>query len=404
MKGPKASLTAADGESDPGKSAGDERSSIEGPTGKWAVRSFPEMTSTQSSVLRLNTGGMAARLSHLCFFCPAFVEPRKPEGLTRRPPNEYASPHSATAQTRSERRLATTPQETKRQRDAVPAWRFSVPGSRAPMTGGKPSSFGQIRGSRRSKEREVVCPRLDGGRGDVKTRVTQLIETRISEQTLPRHGLLSGLVITWGSALLFPLAAWVGLNTLRLFGTGNSAPLVQAFTVSVILMAAHKLESYFQREFDVCPVYASMRATVAKEGPARGLFISFCGAFVAMLGVTAVMALASPWTMVIFAVWIAHGLHELHHLGKSLARRSYYPGTVTGLLFTAWQGAVFLPAWLAETPLNFQLSQYVTWGYFALCPALLMAFYLEDKKWLSNLGWQRGALNAAAETPNLNLP
>ncbi len=80
------------------------------------------------------------------------------------------------------------------------------------------------------------------------------------------------------------------------------------------------------------------------------------------------------------SVWLAQGLHEIHHLGKTIARRRYYPGLISALLFTAVIDLAFFPNWYAALNVGSQLGFY---AYYAVQPLVLLAFYLEDRKWFT---------------------
>lgn len=124
---------------------------------------------------------------------------------------------------------------------------------------------------------------------------------------------------------------------------------------------------------------------MARPGGARiraaALFVGFVTTFLGMMGVAWALLLGGPWPLLLLGVWVAQGAHEWHHLGKSLARRAYYPGTVTGVLFVVVVGLWYFPAWSAALALDSWIL--VAWG--AAQPVFLALFYLEDRAWLRKL-------------------
>ncbi len=85
------------------------------------------------------------------------------------------------------------------------------------------------------------------------------------------------------------------------------------------------------------------------------------------------------------SAWVAQGVHELHHLGKTLASRRYYPGTISSLLFVASIDFLFFPVWLEH--LNLRSGALFNFFY-GIQPILVLAFALEHAHWLKRGGRQ----------------
>lgn len=209
------------------------------------------------------------------------------------------------------------------------------------------------------------------------------MNTAMTTPELPRNGLLSGMLLTWGGAIL---AVGVGLflpeQAARL-STHPPDALILGLGVTVALMAAHKAESWLLGEFDRCPVYLNLgRGSSWQRAPRRSFFVGFVGTLLGMLALVTLVMWGRAWPMLLLFIWMAQGQHELHHLGKSIAERRYYPGTVSGLAFAAGVDALIVPGWLANAGLPAAWLQ--AWvGAHAL---VLGAFVLEHQRWLGRGG------------------
>lgn len=198
------------------------------------------------------------------------------------------------------------------------------------------------------------------------------------ETTLPSNGLLSGMVLTWGTAAL-ALTLGVASPTLTApFDRLPSPALLDAFGLTVVLMLVHKVESYLTAEFDHCPVYLTAARASWATDVRRVNFVVFVGTLLAMLMVLYLVMLGGRWPLLLLTVWLAQGLHEWHHAAKSLAQRSYYPGTATGLCFVALMQALFFPAWADAVA----LPEGWRWTYAAAQPLVFLGFFLEHRVWL----------------------
>jgi hypothetical protein len=195
----------------------------------------------------------------------------------------------------------------------------------------------------------------------------------------PKAGLLSGMAVTWITA---SIALGVGLFVPSLhpiFAGTASLRLQNLLLISIGLMVAHKIESYYTREFDHCPVYLSLKQAGWARDPRQAVFVTFCSVFLALMIVIALAMRGPPWLLLLPAVWCAQGLHEMHHFAKSLARRSYYSGTATGLCFVLFIDLVFFPAYVGELGID---GAALRWAFYLAQPPLFAAFVVEDLRWL----------------------
>jgi hypothetical protein len=200
----------------------------------------------------------------------------------------------------------------------------------------------------------------------------------LDETALPGNGMLSGMVLTWGTAIVV-LAAGLGSEEVR---AGFDRPLAPAvldgFGLTILFMLIHKVESYLTGEFDQCPVYLTAARASWATDVRRVNFVVFVGTLLTMMTVLYLVLLGGHWPLLLLAIWLAQGQHEWHHAAKSLAQRSYYPGTVTGLLFVASVQGLFFPAWAEAVGLGsgWRLA------YVAVQPLIFLCFYLEHRAWL----------------------
>ena len=97
--------------------------------------------------------------------------------------------------------------------------------------------------------------------------------------TIPKHGLMSGMIVpAITAAIVLPLAALS--STFRSYFDAPLTPAFQwAFFASVLLMALHKVESFWAGEYDHCPVYVSQNS----DNPRKAVFLAFCPIFIGML-------------------------------------------------------------------------------------------------------------------------
>jgi hypothetical protein len=189
------------------------------------------------------------------------------------------------------------------------------------------------------------------------------------------------MAITWVTALS---AVGTGLLLPSLHPVFAGAPsirLANFLLASVAVIAAHKVESYVTREFDQCPVYLGIDTAPWAPSVRQAAFVVFCSVFLGLLLLVALVIRGGPWPMLALAVWAAQGLHELHHAAKSVARRAYYPGTATAVLFVLFMDLGFVPAYVAELALGSGVRGVIL-AYWLSQPLVFLAFWLEDLAWL----------------------
>jgi hypothetical protein len=199
----------------------------------------------------------------------------------------------------------------------------------------------------------------------------------------PKNGLLSGMLLPGLAAgVVLPLAL-LSSSFRSHFSAALSPQLQFAFFASVVAMALHKVESFLFAEYDHCPVYLTNDRAPWAQNPRKAVFLAFCPIFIGMLFFACLAVFGPPWHLILITVWLGQGLHEFHHLGKSLARGRAYPGIVTSILFVGVMCLGVFPLWheavLGERGVVFYL-------FYSALPYVLLAFYLEDRRWLARGG------------------
>lgn len=198
--------------------------------------------------------------------------------------------------------------------------------------------------------------------------------------TLPKNGPLSGMLLTGlAAAITLPLAIFSpGFRSH--FETPLSRELLGVFFVSAVLMALHKLESFWFEEYEQCPVYVTSGETPWAHNPRKAVFLGFVPTFIGMLFVTCLAFLGPPWHLIVLTVWLGQGAHELHHVAKSLSRGRLYPGSVTSILFVGVMWLGLFPLWHDAV---FAARGLAFYGTYAALPLVVLAFFLEDRKWIA---------------------
>lgn len=191
---------------------------------------------------------------------------------------------------------------------------------------------------------------------------------------------MSGMIIpALAAAAVLPFGFFSA--TFRSHFTAALTPSFQGvFLISIVLMALHKLESFWFGEYDQCPVYATTAQAEWAQNPRKAVFLTFVPTFLGMMMMAFLAFLGPPWHLIILTVWLGQGAHELHHTGKSLARARLYPGIFTSVLFVGVMSFGLFPLWHDAVVGARGLLFY---GYYALLPIVLLGFYLEDRKWIS---------------------
>ena len=166
------------------------------------------------------------------------------------------------------------------------------------------------------------------------------------------------------------------------FRSHFEAPMSERFQLmffaSLILMALHKAESFWFAEFDQCPVYLSQPT----DNPRKALFMGFVPTFVGMTFLLFLGFLGPPWHLIVLTVWLGQGVHELHHLGKSLARKRSYPGVVTSVLFVLVMSFGLFPLWHDAV---IGARGLIFYAYYAALPLVFLGFYFEDRRWIARV-------------------
>jgi hypothetical protein len=188
------------------------------------------------------------------------------------------------------------------------------------------------------------------------------------------------MAVTWLTALGALVVGFALPSLHPIFSGAPSRRLLDLLLISIGIMALHKLESFYAREFDHCPVYLSLQRAWWACEPRQAVFVTFCSVFLALMLVVALAMRGAPWLLLLPAIWSAQALHEIHHLGKSLARRGYYSGAISAVLFVAFMDVFFVPEYSSLLALDGRAARL---AFYAFQPLLLLAFWVEDRRWLA---------------------
>lgn len=193
----------------------------------------------------------------------------------------------------------------------------------------------------------------------------------------PSNGLLSGMIITWLSVVGILFWGIFFPSWMTPFFVNPSPEFLNAFLVSIIIMAIHKYESFYFEEYNHCPVYlTSGRKTWAKNSR-EAIFLPFVGTFLGLTFLLYFSLCGQPWTMLIPIVWLAQGLHEIHHSAKALAQKKYYPGTVSSIVYVLQINLLLYPAWWNALAAS---NQAVFYFYYLVQPFVFAGFYFEHRQ------------------------
>lgn len=195
----------------------------------------------------------------------------------------------------------------------------------------------------------------------------------------PKNGLLSGMVMVYATATLVVLAGLFLPPVSVWFSPKPSTELLNVFLVSIVIMAIHKFESYKSKEFDRCPVYLATGSHARwMKQPREVLFVGFVGTFLILMVVINLVMRGAPWPLLLMLIWLAQGLHEIHHSAKTCIERRYYPGVVSSLLFVLHIDLFMVPLWFQHVFGGFHWSGYL---YYASQPIIFLAFAIEHRSW-----------------------
>lgn len=195
----------------------------------------------------------------------------------------------------------------------------------------------------------------------------------------PRPGTFSAMGLTWMAAAVAIPVGLLSPAAQTAFDVPLSPHLADLFALSALIMVAHKVESHRTGEFDVAPLYLRQGQAPWAQNPREAMFMVFVTTFLGMLGFVALVLRGGHWPMLMMTVWLAQGVLELHHSAKAAASRGYYSGLFTGLLFSAFMGLFFFPAWRDALA----LPAWVTPAFAAAHPVAWALFYGEHRRWLS---------------------
>lgn len=202
----------------------------------------------------------------------------------------------------------------------------------------------------------------------------------LSQPQYPKNGALSGMILPALAAIAALVTGLFLSNVAQIFAGTPSNSLLNAFFVSICLMAIHKIESYLTHEYDVCPVYLTNGQSSWAQNPRQAIFVAFVSTFIGMSFVLFLVFKGSPWPLLLLSIWMSQGLHEFHHSAKSLAQKSYYSGTISALLFVAQIDVFVFPKWYGELGLASDVGFYL---YYLIQPVVFLGFYLEHRGWLA---------------------
>lgn len=214
---------------------------------------------------------------------------------------------------------------------------------------------------------------------EIEWSLAQAMQTRLAmTRHIPKNGLLSGMIIPGLTAAVALTTAFVSSTFRSYFASPLSTPLLWMFFASAVLMALHKLESFWFEEYEQCPVYTTQDVS----NPRKAVFLGFVPIFIGMLFFSFMSLYGPPWQLIALTVWLGQGLHELHHSAKSLARGRVYPGLISSVLFVGLMAFGLFPLWHdlvvgAERGLIF-------FGFYALMPLVFLGFYVEDREWIAH--------------------
>jgi len=225
------------------------------------------------------------------------------------------------------------------------------------------------------KERDQITEQLR----NIDAFFLSIENEELQKSRAPQNGYLSGMIITGGAAVVVVIWGLFFTNYLSPFLTDPSPTFLNALFISIIIIALHKVESYYAEEYNHCPVYLTQGRSNWAQNNRQAIFLAFvCTFLVLTMGIYFAIK-GQPWTMLIPIIWLAQGLHEQHHLAKSFAQRGYYPGTITSLLFVLQINFMLFPAWWDSLTI---INDYLFYLYYLVQPIILLAFYFEHRHFL----------------------
>jgi hypothetical protein len=195
---------------------------------------------------------------------------------------------------------------------------------------------------------------------------------------IPKNGLLSGMILTAISAVTVIAVVFIFPEIHQRFDVPLSPSLRFLFLMSALLMVVHKAESYIFGEYDQCPVYLTTGNSPSAKNVRQAIFLSFVPTFLGMLFMVYFALVGPPWHLMIIAIWLGQGLHEFHHLAKSLSRKKTYPGLYSSLLFIGTLSFGVFPLFYDSLSTT---RGSLFYAYYLLLPVVFFGFYREDRSW-----------------------
>ena len=163
-----------------------------------------------------------------------------------------------------------------------------------------------------------------------------------------------------------------------IFAAEPDRGLLDALMVTVVAMILHKGESYRFREWERCPVYQTSTREPWAEARGQLLFLGFVPTFLGLLLLLALVLRGPPWPLLGLFLWCSQGLHEVHHVAKSLVERSLYPGTVTSVRFVASVDALLVPRVAGHLAIEGSAPLI---AFYAVQVGMLAAYVVEHRGW-----------------------
>jgi hypothetical protein len=123
----------------------------------------------------------------------------------------------------------------------------------------------------------------------------------------------------------------------------------QALLVSIAVMAAHKLECWITREWEVSPFFQWLVPRLGARDPGEVVFGVFVLWLMIGLALAWLLLVGGPARIVGLAAWgLTFGL-EWHHLARVARRREYYAGAATAALYVAFGPYYWWQLWQIVT-------------------------------------------------------
>jgi hypothetical protein len=116
----------------------------------------------------------------------------------------------------------------------------------------------------------------------------------------------------------------------------------RAFVVGIVLMFAHKVESWWTEEWSVSPFFGRLVESSARLSEnteaivGEVIFLVFVTWLFIGLVMSALMMRGREWAVMGLSLWGLTFFMEAHHLIRTLSSWEYYSGTWTGVAYVAF--------------------------------------------------------------------